>query len=39
MKLLHSPLDLQTFLKRKNVIIKSCRPCTLNYVLIHLSSV
>ena len=22
MKLLHSPLDLQTFLKRKNVIIK-----------------
>ena len=32
MKLLLSPLNLQTFLKRKNVIIKGCRPCTLNYV-------
>jgi hypothetical protein len=27
------------FEEKKNVIIKSCRPCTLNYVLIHLSSV
>lgn len=30
---------LANIFEEKNVIIKSCRPCTLNYVLIHLSSV